>query len=464
MSGTAARHGRRRRPRSSPPSCATPRVRAAERRAGGDSRGLRSVLAAAGVVLALCVAPGRSGRRRRRASRRTSRCYGLAFAAYLVALVRLARPLAPRPAASRSAASLRLARRCWSRRRRCSATTSTATSGRAACSSTAATRTAGRDRPEAPRWQALRDDVWRGRQPQGVHGRLPAAVPARRRAVVGRPRLVQRDEGLPGRAASSATLGLLALLLRRRGLPRERLLVLAWSPLALVEIAGSGHNEAFAHALARAGPARARRRPAAGSRRSPRARASCRSSCRASSPRPGRAATGGGTCSRPLGSRAALVVAVPERPPDDAAQPDEVLAVLDLQRDAVRAARGVARLAPGGGARGRAGHAGASARARLAARRARGGGDGRRRRVAAADARTCCRGTPCGSLPLLVLRDEPAALLFTGTASLAYLVYPAWQSGEPWKIGWGWRALEYGPCLAVAAVSLSQRFRGRAPR
>jgi hypothetical protein len=29
-------------------------------------------------------------------------------------------------------------------------------------------------------------------------------------------------------------------------------------------------------------------------------------------------------------------------------------------------------------------------------------------------------------------------------------VYPDWQSGEPWKLGWGWRALEYGPCLLVA--------------
>lgn len=42
------------------------------------------------------------------------------------------------------------------------------------------------------------------------------------------------------------------------------------------------------------------------------------------------------------------------------------------------------------------------------------------------------------------------AFLFTGTVSLAYLVYPGWQSGEPWKIGWGWRALEYGPCALVA--------------
>ena len=46
-------------------------------------------------------------------------------------------------------------------------------------------------------------------------------------------------------ACELATLGALALVLRRRRLPLERLLVLAWSPLALVEIAGSGHNEAF---------------------------------------------------------------------------------------------------------------------------------------------------------------------------------------------------------------------------
>jgi hypothetical protein len=54
-------------------------------------------------------------------------------------------------------------------------------------------------------------------------------------------------------------------------------------------------------------------------------------------------------------------------------------------------------------------------------------------------------------LPLLVLRDEPAALLFTGTVPLAYLAYPAWQSGERWALGWEWRALEYGPSLLVAA-------------
>jgi hypothetical protein len=54
-------------------------------------------------------------------------------------------------------------------------------------------------------------------------------------------------------------------------------------------------------------------------------------------------------------------------------------------------------------------------------------------------------------LPLLVVRDEPALLLFTGTAALTYLVYPAWQSGEVWYLGWDVRALEYVPCLLVFA-------------
>jgi hypothetical protein len=59
-------------------------------------------------------------------------------------------------------------------------------------------------------------------------------------------------------------------------------------------------------------------------------------------------------------------------------------------------------------------------------------------------------------LPWLVLADAPALLLFTGTVQLAYLVYPAWLAGEPWRLGWGVRALEYLPCLAVAASGLAR--------
>jgi hypothetical protein len=57
-------------------------------------------------------------------------------------------------------------------------------------------------------------------------------------------------------------------------------------------------------------------------------------------------------------------------------------------------------------------------------------------------------------LPFLALRDCPAALLYTGTVSLAYLVYPIWQSGEPWHVGWDIRALEYVPCVAVALIGV----------
>jgi uncharacterized membrane protein len=60
-------------------------------------------------------------------------------------------------------------------------------------------------------------------------------------------------------------------------------------------------------------------------------------------------------------------------------------------------------------------------------------------------------------VPLLVLRDEPAVLLFTGTVGLAYLVYPDHQSGEPWRVGWGVRALEYLPCVAVHLLTYLRR-------
>ena len=60
-------------------------------------------------------------------------------------------------------------------------------------------------------------------------------------------------------------------------------------------------------------------------------------------------------------------------------------------------------------------------------------------------------------LPLLTLRDAPAALLFTGTVGLAYLVYPEWRSGGAWQVSWGIRALEYLPCLLVALASVARR-------
>ena len=65
-------------------------------------------------------------------------------------------------------------------------------------------------------------------------------------------------------------------------------------------------------------------------------------------------------------------------------------------------------------------------------------------------------------LPFVVLLEAPAALLFTGTVALAYLVYPAWQSGEPWYLPWRVRLLEYGPCALLLLASSWRRRPGPA--
>jgi hypothetical protein len=62
-------------------------------------------------------------------------------------------------------------------------------------------------------------------------------------------------------------------------------------------------------------------------------------------------------------------------------------------------------------------------------------------------------------LPFLVLEESLGALLFTGTVALAYWVYPTWQSTGEWQVPWSLRALEYLPPLSVAALEL---WRGKA--
>ena len=248
-------------------------------------------------------------------------------------------------------------------------------------------------------------------------------------------------------------------MLRRRGLPLERLLVLAWSPLALVEIAGSGHNEAFGmlwlvlallaldadrpllSALAAAAGFMTKYLPglvaAAWARR-------YRWWHVLAGVAPGRR-----RWSAPYldaSSRKTMLL-----------QPLEVRAVLAVQRDALRPARRRSwdrtrrRCAP-------ARVLSLVLALALAWRRTE--------PVAAATAVVVASLLLAPNvlpwyalwlLPLLVVRDEPAALLFTGTVSLAYLVYPDWQSGEPWRLGWGWRALEYGPCALVAARGWTDR-------
>ncbi|HEX6737967.1 MAG TPA: glycosyltransferase 87 family protein, partial [Vicinamibacteria bacterium] len=99
------------------------------------------------------------------------------------------------------------------------------------------------DRPDAPRWVALRDGVWAGVNHPHYTAIYPPGWQLLARGVV---RLHDSVTAMKAFVTACELLCLwpLAVVLRRRGLPRERLLILAWSPLALVEVAGGGHNEA----------------------------------------------------------------------------------------------------------------------------------------------------------------------------------------------------------------------------
>jgi hypothetical protein len=310
------------------------------------------------------------------------------------------------------------------------------------------------DRPEAERWRPLRDTVWA----RINHKEYPAIYPPvwqlAARAVV-----TVRDSPRAMKAflvlCEALTLVALARLLARRRLPPERLLVLAWSPLALVEVAGSGHSEPLAIlflvlallalesgrtstslALAALG-AQAKLLPAlvavAWARRY-RLRDVPGAAVAVALPVLPFAAAGAWLW-HSLGKYSrfwrfnetgfALIAAVVRSHEAAVAAALVLLAALA----AVLAAR---RTEP--------------AAAALA--------------VVAATLLLTPNVLPWYALwlpPLLVLCDSAPLLLFTGTVQLAYLVYPVWQSGELWRIGWGIRALEYGPCFALALVEAMRR-------
>ena len=246
----------------------------------------------------------------------------------------------------------------------------------------------------------------------------------------------------------------LARLLARRGLPRERLLILAWSPLALVEIAGSGHNEPFGmlllalallaleagrpllSALAGALAFQAKFVPGllmAGWLRRYRLWHVLAAGLLAALLVLPYASAGSGL-SRSLASYSQYW-----RFNETLFTPLEWLAGPILAPRL--AALGVLALAL------------SLAAARVEA-------------VAAGLVTTIAFLLLAPSvfpwyalwlLPWLVLRDAPGALLFTGAVGAAYLVYPGWRVGGAWQVGWPVRALEYGPCLAVAAVAFLRR-------
>jgi hypothetical protein len=251
--------------------------------------------------------------------------------------------------------------------------------------------------------------------------------------------------------AEMAALALLAGVLRRRRLPPGRLLLWAWSPLALLEIAGSGHNDALAIL------------------------ALCGSLAALEAGRPLLAAV----CAA-LGAQVkavpALVAAVWVR---------RFRTVHVVAAAAVALALFVPYASAGEGlwhSLVRYGRFWRFNESVFALVRAALGGDEDRAAVACAVLLAACAAwiawrvhDPVQGglavvaaalllggnvlpwyalwlLPFVVVTAHPGAWLFTGTVALAYLVYPDWLSGERWQVRPWVRVLEYAPCLIVAAI------------
>ncbi|HSD30042.1 MAG TPA: glycosyltransferase 87 family protein, partial [Vicinamibacteria bacterium] len=306
------------------------------------------------------------------------------------------------------------------------------------------------DRPESPRWHSLRDSVYEGVGHKGYTAVYPPLFQLASRAVVAVHDSVTAMKAFLV-ACELATLGALALVLHRRHRPLERLLVLAWSPLALLEIAGSGHNDAFGMLwMALALLALEAERPLLS--------ALAASAGFTSKLLPGLVAAAWARRYRlwHVLAGAALAIALVLVYVDPEGKKTMLLSLSKYARFWRFNETLFAPLAALLGSHGGAVRAGALLSLGLALVLAW-------RRAEPATAATAIVAawlllTPnvlpwyaLWLLPLLVLRDEPAALLFTGTVSLAYLVYPGFLSGEPWKLGWGWRLLEYGPCALVGA-------------
>jgi hypothetical protein len=314
------------------------------------------------------------------------------------------------------------------------------------------------DRPDSPRWVALRDSVWADLNHKDYTAVYPPLFVLATRAVV-----AAHDSITAMKAflvlCEVATWAALASLLRRRGQPLERLLVLAWSPLALVEIAGSGHNEAFGFLwLVLALLALEADRPLIS--------AIAAGAGFMSKFLPGLVATAWARRYRwwhvLVAGAVSLALVVPFLS-------GRRTMLLSLTKYAEFWTFNETLFAPLAALLGHSGAVRAGALATLALALALAWR--RTEPVAAATAVVVASLLLSPNvlpwyalwlLPLLVLRDEPAALLFTGTVGLAYVVYPAWQSGERWWLSWPWRALEYLPCLVVAVLSRARPSSARA--
>jgi len=309
------------------------------------------------------------------------------------------------------------------------------------------------DRPEAEKWAGLRDEVWRGINHKDYAAVYPPVWQLAARAVVG---LADSVVAMKGFAVGCEILSLwlLARVLKSRGLPRQRLLIMAWSPLALVEIAGGGHNEALGMLFLVASLA----------------------SLQAEQPLLSAVAAWLGFATKFLpglvglawwrnyrwwhGIAGLVLIGLVLVPYTGA----EVgwLSLIKYARFWTFNETLFSPLTLLVGSHEWAIVASGAILVLLAL------GLGWRRSDPAASALTIVIASlvlapnvlpwyALWLLPLLVLRDEPGALLFTGTVQLAYLVYPPWLLGQSWHVGWGLRVLEYGPCLLSSGILALRR-------
>ncbi|MBK9170834.1 MAG: DUF2029 domain-containing protein [Bryobacterales bacterium] len=108
-------------------------------------------------------------------------------------------------------------------------------------------------RPADPEWSHLRDAAWQripGHDFRAVYGPLQQLV---QRGMYGMAAVWTDDPfrqafwmKLPAAVFDLATIGLLLVLVRQRGLPDAQVAVYAWCPLPVLEFWGNGHNDALA--------------------------------------------------------------------------------------------------------------------------------------------------------------------------------------------------------------------------
>jgi alpha-1,6-mannosyltransferase len=107
-------------------------------------------------------------------------------------------------------------------------------------------------RPVEPAWTNLRDEAFTltpGKDFRAVYGPLVEEIQLATYRIVSRfePRPLAQAFWfkVPAALFDLGALAMLCLLLRARGIPLDRILIYAWSPMPLIEFWGTGHNDSI---------------------------------------------------------------------------------------------------------------------------------------------------------------------------------------------------------------------------